>query len=132
MLRINKEMRISNKIKGLLNKKGFIVKMRVAKNTKSVYLYIDNGACGTIRISDHKNNKSGSKYNVIKNYRGRKREYINGQNIIFYNFNNIERLLADLEIERSDKVIKYGYSNYKKQRDKMNNLDYILCNKRAA
>jgi len=50
MLRLNKENRIANKIKGLLNKKGFIVRTQYSKNTKSVYLTIDNGACGVIRI----------------------------------------------------------------------------------
>lgn len=132
MLRINKEMRIATKITKLLNKKGFIVKMQVSKNTKSIYLTIDNGACGGIRISDHKNNKTNFKYNMIRNYTGRKREYINGQNVTFYNFNNFSRLLADLEIERSNKIIRFGYANYKKNRDKEKKLVYANCNRRVA
>lgn len=120
---ISKEMRYANKIKGLLLRKGFIVKTQMSKNTKSVYLKIDNGACGVIRISDHRNPKSAFKFNVIRDYKGRKRERINGKVVYYYNFNNISRLLADLELERSDKVIKYGYSNYRKIRDKVNAIN---------
>ena len=127
MLRINKENRIANKIKGLLNKKGFIVRTQYSKNTKSVYLTIDNGACGVIRISDHKRANTTSKYNVVKGYKGRKKEFVNGKVAIYYNFNHVNRLLADLEIERSNKVLRYGYSNYKNIRDGLtnaNNLEY--------
>lgn len=128
MLRINKEMRMANKIKGLLSKRGFIVKMRVSKNTKSVYLKIDNGACGVIRISDHNKLKTPFKFNVIRNYSGRRRELINGKTINYYNYNTIARLVADLEVERSNKVINCGYSNYRKIRDGLNhnrNTEYL-------
>ena len=78
MFKISKEKRMANKIKEMLYRRGFKVETKISKNTKSVYLKIDNGACPTIRISDHKNNKTRSKFNVIKNYEGKRREYCNG------------------------------------------------------
>lgn len=117
MFKINKEIRLANKIKELLNKRGFIVNVHVSKNSKSVYLKIDNGACNGIRISDHKNLRTKYKYNMIKDYQGKRAEYINGKIITYYNFKSIGRLLADIEIERSNKIIREGYLTYKNIRD---------------
>ena len=45
---------------------------------------------------------------------------------MFYNYGMIGRLIADVEIERSNKIIKYGYSNYKKTRDRELFNDYYI------
>ena len=132
MLKLNKEKRIANKIKKLLNKRGFLVQMQISKNTKSVYLKIDNGACNGIRISDHKNNKTNYKFNMIKNYNGKRNEYHNGKIKSYYNFSAIGRLISDIELERSDRVIKYGYSNYKKIRNKEYKQPLYIYNKQVA
>ena len=132
MLKGRKEKNLANKIKNMLLKRGFLVDVSVSKKTNSVYLKIDNGACPTIRISDHRNDKSKSKFNMIKNYTGKRMEFQNGQLKKFYNYHMIGRLVADLEIERSNKIIKYGYSNYKKIRDKDNYNDYYIYNKQVA
>lgn len=128
MFNISKERRIANKIENALNKRGFIVDIRAAKNSKSLYLKLDNGACPGIRISDHKKvfkNKTKYKFNVIKDYKGNRTEFNNGQFNKFYNFNSIGRLISDIEIERSNKIINYGYSNYRNIRDKENNNYYV-------
>ena len=57
-----KEKNLGNKIKNMLLKRGFIVDMDISKKTGSIYLKIDNGACGTIRISNHRNDKARSKF----------------------------------------------------------------------
>lgn len=118
MLKINKEKRIAKKIREKLQKKGFIIKTIYSKKTKSVYLKIDNGACPSIRISDHKNYKTKCKFNVIYNYNGKRTELYNGTIKIFYNFKSLSILIADLEIERSNKILRYGYTKYKEIRDK--------------
>lgn len=120
MLNVSKERRIANEIKKILNRKGFLVEIRTTRRTKSIYLVLDNGACDGIRISDHKNDATKYKFNMIKNYKGKKTEYKRGSIKKYYNFKNIGRLIADIEIERSDKIIKNGYYNYKKIRNKEN------------
>ncbi len=132
MFRINKEKRIANQIREMLYKRGFKVETKFSKNTKSVYLILDNGACSTIRISDHINYKNKSKYNVIKNYQGKKTEYSNGKIKIFYNFHMIGRLIADIESERSNKILRYGYRNYKTIRDKEDLSQNYIFYKQAA
>ena len=126
MLRKRKERNLANKIKSMLLKRGFIIDMDISKKTGSIYLKIDNGACGTIRISNHRNDKAKSKFNMIKNYTGKRSEFLNGQMKMFYNYGMIGRLIADVEIERSNKIIKYGYSNYKKTRDRELLNDYYI------
>lgn len=124
MINFKKEKRIANKIRNILNKRGFIVEIQYSTKSKSIYLNIDHGACDGIRVSDHKNNKTKYKFNMIKNYRGKRSEITNGQIKKFYNFNSIGRLVTDIEIERSNKIIKFGYTNYKRIRDKENYLNY--------
>ena len=121
MLRI-KEKKLANKIKNLLNKRGFIVNIRASKKSKSVYIKLDNGACSGIRISDHKkNNKSNSDYlfNVVKNYKGPRTEFAEGKIIKYYDYNSIGRLIYDIEAERGNKIINNGYEKYKTKRDKI-------------
>ncbi len=121
-----KEKNLGNKIKNMLLKRGFIVDMDISKKTGSVYLKVDNGACGSIRISNHRNDKTKCKYNMIKDYSGKRSDILYGQMKKFYNYKMVGRLIADLEIERSNKIIQYGYSNYKKTRDKELFNDYYI------
>lgn len=127
--KISKEKKMGKKVKTLLNQRGFIVDMKCSKHTNSVYLRLDNGACRGIRISDHKKiskYKSSYKYNVINGYQGARCKIIGGQLNYYYNFNNIGRLVSNIETERASKIIKYGYSNYRKIRDRQ--LDYNTIN----
>lgn len=132
MFRINKEKKTANKIREMLHRRGFKVDMKVSKNTKSIYLTIDNGACSSIRISDHKNYRTTSKFNVIKNYEGKRREYYNRKTKMFYNFHMVGTLIADVEAERSNKILRYGYAKYKAIRDKESLSKYYIYNKQAA
>lgn len=121
---INKEKRIAKKIRDLLQKKGFIVEIKYSRRTRSIYLKSDNGACPSIRISDHINYKTKSKFNVIRNYKGKRKELINGTVKYFYSYKPITLLIADLEIERSNNILKYGYTKYKLIRDKRDMKEY--------
>ena len=125
---LSKERKMAKKIKLMLNKRGFIVDVKPAKGTKSVYLKLDNGACPGIRISNHKNKKTNYCFNMINNYKGARTELLNGQVKHFYNFNSVGRLINEVEKERSNKIIKYGYSNYIKKRNKETIYE---CNKVA-
>lgn len=111
---INKEKRLAKKVTMLLNKRGFIVKQHSSRTSKSIYLKIDNGAIPAIRISDHKRlNADNCKYNIIKNYKGPKNEIIKGKIKKYYRYNNLGRLVTDIELERNSKIMSIGYSKYK-------------------
>lgn len=125
MFKSKKEKRLAERIVNILNKRGFIVEIQHSKRSNSIYLILDNGACPGIRISDHRNDYNKYKFNVIRNYVGKRSEYIYGQIKFFYNFKSIGRLIMDVECERSTRIIKYGYSNYKKIRDKKNIEDTL-------
>lgn len=118
MFKFKKEKRLADRIVSILNKRGFIVELQYSKKSNSIYLILDNGACPGIRISDHRNDYNKYKFNVIRNHVGKRSEYINGQIKSFYNFKSIGRLIMDVESERSTRIIKFGYSNYRKTRDK--------------
>ena len=125
MFKFKKEKRLADKIVNILNKRGFIVEVQYSKKSNSIYLILDNGACPGIRISDHRNDYNKYKFNVIRNYVEKRTEYIYGQIKSFYNFKSIGRLIMDVESERSTRIIKFGYSNYRKTRDKKNNEEII-------
>lgn len=111
---MNKEKKLARRIVELLNKRGFIVKPHISKTSKSIYIKLDNGAIPVIRISDHKrSNNDNCKFNVIKNYNGSKHEIINGKIKKYYNYNNVARLITDIELERNKKIFSIGYSKYR-------------------
>lgn len=126
---INKEKKLARKIKQLLNKRGFLVKEHISRTSKSIYIKVDNGAIPVIRISDHKRiNNDNCKYNVIKNYKGLRYELINGKIKRYYNYNNIARLITDIELERNSKILSIGYSRYRnilEGKKVSNNTKYI-------
>lgn len=126
---INKEKKIANRLRILLNNRGFIISIKYSKNSKSIYLKIDNGACGIIRISDHKNENTNCKYNVIKNYKGKRHNFYKGKIIKYYSYTSIGRLIADIESDRAYQIVKYGYANYKKAK---NSYNYKKINSYAA
>lgn len=118
MGKVSEEKKVADKVKARLYEKGFKVYYQFSKNTKSIYLKVDNGACCSIRISDHKNYKTRSKFNMIKNYKVKRTNYKNGIQKRFYNFNMLDSLISDVEAERANKIFSYGYIKYKSIRDK--------------
>lgn len=120
MFKLKKEKKLVDRIVNILNKRGFIVETQYSKRSNSIYLILDNGACPGIRVSDHRNDYNKYKFNVIRNYVGKRNEYINGQLKSYYDFKSIGRLIMEVEAERSNRIIKFGYSNYRKIRDKKN------------
>lgn len=120
MFKLKKEKKLVDRIVNILNKRGFIVERQYSKRSNSIYLILDNGACPGIRVSDHRNDYNKYKFNVIRNYIGKRNEYINGQLKSYYDFKSIGRLIMEVEAERSNRIIKFGYSNYRKIRDKKN------------
>lgn len=110
----NKEKKFAKRLISLLNKRGFIVKAHKSKTSKSIYLKIDNGLIPNVRISDHKRyNDDNCKYNVIRKYDGPRLEIVKGKLKKYYQYASIGRLVTDIEIERSEKILRIGYQRYK-------------------
>lgn len=110
-----KELAVSDKLIRTLKQKGFKINRYYAHKTKSIYLKLDYGVCGAIRISDHIGKKQYRyKFNVIKKYTGPKIINDRGYIRLFYNYNNTKELLHDVETEKESKINKYGLYNYQK------------------
>lgn len=108
------EIEISNKLIKDLKEKGFLINMYYAKTTKSIYLKLDYGVCCGIRISDHNGKKKYKyKFNIIKQYTGPKVKMDRGFLRLYYDYNNTEELIEDVQKEKKAKIIKYGLQNYK-------------------
>lgn len=105
---------ISNKIVKELIKLGFIVHRYYSKTTSSIYLKIDYGLCCGIRIADHDGKKKYHyRFNVYKDYKGDK--VIVRDNLIsyFFTFEEVPELLEKVQIEKKNKISKYGLDKYK-------------------
>ena len=112
---MNKKQQIgvSNKIIERLKNKGIKISKYYSKTTKSVYIKLDFGVCGGIRISDHRGKKKYHyKFNVIKGYKGQKQLNDAGYTRLFYNYDNTEELIKDIQNEKQAKINKYGLYNY--------------------
>ena len=109
----NQEIKVSNKLIKDLKEKGFQINNYYAKTTKSIYLKLDYGVCCGIRISDHNGKqKYRYKFNLIKQYKGPKEKIDRGYVRLFYDYNNTEELIEDVQNEKKAKIKKYGLHNY--------------------
>ena len=109
----NQEIKVSNKLIKDLKEKGFQINKYYAKTTKSIYLKLDYGVCCGIRMSDHNGKqKYRYKFNLIKQYKGPKEKIDRGYVRLFYDYNNTEELIEDVQNEKKAKIKKYGLHNY--------------------
>lgn len=127
------EIIISDKITNILKNEGFKINRYYARTTKSVYIKLDYGVCGAIRISDHIGKKKCLyKFNLIKGYKGPKQVDDRGYNRLYYNYKNTEELIKDIQKERQDKIQRYGIINYKKFMIKNSKDDLYKSFKKVA
>lgn len=108
------EKAVSNEVIKKLKNKAYLVHRHYSITTRSIYLKIDYGVCCGIRISDH-NGKKKYKYrfNLIKHYRGPKEVIDKGYVRLFYDYKNVNELIADVDKEKQNKIKVYGLYNYK-------------------
>ncbi|MCI9038442.1 MAG: hypothetical protein HFJ29_00945 [Clostridia bacterium] len=118
-----KQIRVANKVIKELKHKGFKINQYYAKTTRSIYLKIDYGVCGGIRISDHRGKKK-YRYNLIEQYKGPKQINDRGYIRMFYDYDNTEKLISDIQNEKKLKIYKYGIYNYQSymKKNSMDNL----------
>lgn len=129
----NQEIEVSNKLIRNLKDKGFQIHKYYAKTTKSIYLKLDYGVCCGIRISDHRGKKRYRyKFNLIKQYEGPKQINDKGYFRLFYNYNNTEELVKDVQNEKKLKIEKYGLYNYEKYMKQNSKDDLYKSFKKVA
>lgn len=97
----------------------FIVHRYNSHSTSSIYLKLDFGlACG-IRIADHSGKpKYKYRFNVMKDYVGDKVIIKDGLICYFYDFSELDKVLAAVQKERQEKLKKYGLKNYQMYMEK--------------
>ena len=116
---------IADAIITTLKANGFSIHRYDAYSTNSIYLKLDYGVCCGIRISDHNGKKKYRyKFNLIKQYKGPKQKNDKGYIRLYYDYNNTEELINDVQNEKKAKINKYGLSNYK-QYMKINSQDNL-------
>lgn len=92
---------------------GFVVHRYDAYSTSSIYLKLDYGVSCGIRIADHPGKqKYRYRFNVIKDYIGNKVILKNGLICRFFNFDEVDNILAAVQHEKQEKINKYGVEKY--------------------
>lgn len=88
---------------------------------------------GGIRISDHNGKvKYKYKFNVIKGYRGPQKVNDKGYKRLYYNYENTDKLISDIEKERKNKILKYGVMAYKDYIKRNSNSDLYKSFRKVA
>lgn len=118
---------IANALITKLLKLGFIVHRYDAYSTSSIYLKLDFGLCCGIRIADHPGKKKYSyRFNVIKDYKGDKVVYKDDLICYFYDYDELDKVLEEIQKEKQNKLNKYGLSNYQMYMEKEKNSNELF------
>lgn len=127
------EIKVSNKVIHILINKGFKINRYYARTTRSIYLKLDYGVCGAIRISDHVGKKKYKyKFNLIRNYNGPKEVKDDGCYRKYYSYKHTNELIADIEKEKMVKIQKYGLKNYEEYMKENSKKDLYKSFKKVA
>lgn len=95
-----------------LKAKGIRVMRYDSYSSNSVYLKLDDGVLGTIRISDHRGKKHLKyKYNLIKDEKRRK-QVDRGVTRYYFPMRDIELLAEKIMYDKSQILTKWGDSAY--------------------
>lgn len=106
---------------------GFIVHRYNSHSTSSIYLKLDYGLSCGIRIADHPGKKKYSyRFNVIKDYVGNKVILKDGLICRFYDFNELDSVLNEVQQEKQQKLNKYGLKNYQRYMEKEKNENELF------
>lgn len=110
----NKE--IENLIVKCLSKLGISIHIYHAFSTSSIYIKLDYGALGSIRISDHTGKeKYRYKYNIGKNIEKYKESCEDNCIRKFYPANQVQDLLCDILLEHNAKIHTVNYLKIKQK-----------------
>ena len=114
---------IENKIVEYLKNLGISIHVYHAFSTSSIYIKLDYGALGSIRISDHKGKKKYHyKYNIGNDIKKYEEKLENNHWRKYYPANEVENLICDILLEHNSKIHKGNYLQVK-QKYKENKKD---------
>lgn len=97
---------IENKIVKYLCELGIGIHIYHSFTTNSIYIKLDYGTLGSIRISDHKGKQ---RYHYKYNVRTDIYEYYEEDKSKFYPPQNIEKLICDILLEHNEKLKTLDY-----------------------
>lgn len=102
---------LARQICSKLNAEGFTVHRLDWPETGSVYLAVDYGVCGRIRISGHANRRHRAcKFNIGSwlDKRGTDRDYA----LHYYPVRCLDNMIADIAADREKRIDLYGIAGY--------------------
>lgn len=101
---------------------GFAIQKYEAYTSNSIYIKVDYGVCGTVRISDHNSHKENLRYlynvNVCSTEK-QKQTKVDG--IIrrkYYNGSMLRKLMSDIKKNRDSKIKRFSVNGYDKMIEK--------------
>jgi hypothetical protein len=125
---------IGNCIFKILRERGATVETYKA-NTGSIYMRIDYGVAGSIRIGDHKGKKHLKyKYQIIHNNKNtakvKELPYYNKKLDVNYsrtlgNLDSLEKVVGNMIRDRAEKMVKYGKKYYEYMESNKNTKQLI-------
>lgn len=96
---------------------GFTILRYNSYSSNSIYLKLDEGVTGTIRISDHRGKKHLKyRYNLILKHEQRL-ETRGGYDMYYFPMQSIDLLIQKAVYDRQQRIEKYGILNYNKYRE---------------
>ena len=127
------EIKVSNKVIHILSNKGFKINRYYSRTTRSIYLKLDYGVCGAIRISDHVGKKKYKyKFNLIRNYNDPREVKDDGCYRKYYSYQHTNELIEDVEKKKKVKIQKYGLKNYEEYMKENSKRDLYKSFKKVA
>lgn len=94
--------------------KGYVVQYYESKTTNSIYLKLDYGVAGSIRLSDHiGKEKLRYTFNVLDGVKEREVVIDRGVQRYFYSFEELDMLISDVEQNKQGKIASFGTYKYK-------------------
>ena len=104
--------RLANQVIKQLKTEGIKVMRYDAYSSNSIYLKMDDGVLGTIRISDHRGKKHlPYKWNLIRGDKCRT-EHQGRLERHYFSFREVDRMVTDILEDRDILVLKYGLNRY--------------------
>lgn len=99
---------------------GYVVQYYESKTTNSIYLKLDYGVAGSVRLSDHiGKEKLRYTFNVLDGIKCREVHMDRGVQRYFYNYSELDLLISDVETNKAGKI--ESFSTYKYYYDMQRN-----------
>jgi len=97
---------------------GFAIQKYEAYTSNSVYIKVDYGVCGTVRISDHDSHKDNLRYlynvNVCSTKKQKQTKVVGIVRRKYYSGSMLRKLMSDIKKNRDKKIKRFSINGYDK------------------